>query len=34
MKLLDLLNEEDDVQMVFTNAEMSDDVAARLNPEE
>ena len=34
MKLLDLLNEEDDVQMVFTNAEMSDEVAAKLNPEE
>ena len=34
MKLLDLLNEEDDVQMVFTNADMSDEVAAKLNPEE
>ena len=34
MKLLDLLNEEDDVQMVFTNAEMSDEVALLLNPEE
>ena len=34
MKLLDLLNEEDDVQSVFTNAEMSDEIAAKLNPEE
>ena len=34
MKLLDLLNEEDDVQMVFTNADMSDEIAATLNSEE
>ena len=34
MKLVDLLDEDDDVQVVFTNAEFSDDVAARLNPEE
>jgi transcriptional/translational regulatory protein YebC/TACO1 len=34
MKLLDLLNEEDDVQMVFTNADMSDEIAAKLNPGE
>ncbi len=34
MKLVDLLDEDDDVQVVFTNAEFSDGVAARLNPEE
>ena len=34
MKLVDLLDEDDDVQVVFTNADFSDDVAARLNPEE
>jgi YebC/PmpR family DNA-binding regulatory protein len=34
MKLVDLLDEDDDVQVVFTNAEFSDAVAARLNPEE
>jgi YebC/PmpR family DNA-binding regulatory protein len=34
MKLVDALDEDDDVQSVFTNAEFSDEVAARLNPEE
>ena len=34
MKLVDALDEDDDVQNVFTNADMSDDVVARLNPEE
>ncbi|MDE2383765.1 MAG: YebC/PmpR family DNA-binding transcriptional regulator [Alphaproteobacteria bacterium] len=34
MKLVDALDEDDDVQNVFTNAEFSDDVAAKLNPEE
>ena len=34
MRLVDTLDEDDDVQHVFINAEFSDDVAARLNPEE
>ncbi|MDE2445734.1 MAG: YebC/PmpR family DNA-binding transcriptional regulator [Alphaproteobacteria bacterium] len=34
MKLVDMLDEDDDVQVVFTNADMSDDVAAKLNPPE
>ena len=34
MKLVDALDEDDDVQNVFTNAEMSDEVAAKLNPPE
>ncbi len=34
MKLVDALEEDDDVQNVFTNVEFSDDVAAKLNPEE
>jgi YebC/PmpR family DNA-binding regulatory protein len=34
MKLVDALDEDDDVQNVFTNAEFSDEVAARLNPPE
>ena len=34
MKLVDALDEDDDVQNVFTNAEFSDEVAAKLNPEE
>jgi YebC/PmpR family DNA-binding regulatory protein len=34
MKLVDGLDEDDDVQHVFTNVEFSDDVAAKLNPEE
>jgi YebC/PmpR family DNA-binding regulatory protein len=34
MKLVDGLDEDDDVQHVFTNVEFSDEVAAKLNPEE
>jgi len=34
MKLVDMLEEDDDVQHVFINAEFSDDVAAKLNPPE
>ena len=34
MKLVDALDEDDDVQNVFTNAEFSDEVAALLNPPE
>jgi transcriptional/translational regulatory protein YebC/TACO1 len=34
MKLVDALDEDDDVQNVFTNADMSDEVAAKLNPGE
>jgi len=34
MKLVDALDEDDDIQNVFTNVEMSDEVAAKLNPEE
>jgi len=34
MKLVDMLEEDDDVQHVFTNAEFSDEVAAKLNPPE
>ena len=34
MKLVDVLEEDDDVQHVFTNAEFSDEVAAKLNPPE
>ncbi len=34
MKLVDGLDEDDDVQHVFTNVEFSDNVAAKLNPEE
>ncbi len=34
MKLVDALDEDDDVQNVFINAEFSDDVAAKLNPPE
>jgi YebC/PmpR family DNA-binding regulatory protein len=34
LKLVDMLDEDDDVQVVFTNADMSDDVAAKLNPPE
>jgi YebC/PmpR family DNA-binding regulatory protein len=33
MKLVDTLDEDDDVQNVFTNADIPDDVLARLNPE-
>jgi YebC/PmpR family DNA-binding regulatory protein len=34
MKLVDMLDEDDDVQMVFSNADIPDDVMAKLNPEE
>ena len=34
MRLVDTLDEDDDVQNVFINAEFSDDVAAKLNPPE
>ena len=34
MKLVDTLDEDDDVQHVFINAEFSDDVAAKLHPAE
>lgn len=34
MKLVDALDEDDDIQVVFTNADIPDDVMARLNPEE
>jgi YebC/PmpR family DNA-binding regulatory protein len=34
MKMVDALDEDDDVQNVFTNADMSDEVAAKLNPPE
>jgi YebC/PmpR family DNA-binding regulatory protein len=34
MKLVDALDEDDDVQHVFTNADISDEVMAKLNPEE
>jgi YebC/PmpR family DNA-binding regulatory protein len=33
MKLVDTLDEDDDVQNVFTNADIPDDVMAKLNPE-
>jgi YebC/PmpR family DNA-binding regulatory protein len=33
MKLVDALDEDDDVQNVFTNADIPDDVLAKLNPE-
>jgi YebC/PmpR family DNA-binding regulatory protein len=33
MKLVDALDEDDDVQNVFTNADIPDDVMAKLNPE-
>ncbi len=33
-RLVDTLDEDDDVQNVFINAEFSDDVAAKLNPPE
>jgi YebC/PmpR family DNA-binding regulatory protein len=33
LKLVDTLDEDDDVQNVFTNADIPDDVMARLNPE-
>jgi transcriptional/translational regulatory protein YebC/TACO1 len=31
MKLVDALDEDDDVQNVFTNVDMPDEIAARLN---
>ena len=34
MRLVDTLDEDDDVQHVFINAEFSDDIAAKLNPPE
>mgnify|MGYP001793445022 CR=1 FL=1 len=34
MRLVDTLDEDDDVQNVFINVEFSDDVAAKLNPPE
>jgi YebC/PmpR family DNA-binding regulatory protein len=34
MKLVDMLDEDDDVQVVFSNADIPDDVMAKLNPEE
>jgi YebC/PmpR family DNA-binding regulatory protein len=34
MKLVDMLDEDDDVQHVYTNVDIPDDVMARLNPEE
>ena len=34
MKLVDTLDEDDDVQNVFINAEFSDDVSAKLHPPE
>ena len=34
MRLIDTLDDDDDVQHVFINAEFSDDVAAKLNPPE
>jgi YebC/PmpR family DNA-binding regulatory protein len=34
MKLIDMLDEDDDVQVVFSNVDIPDDVMARLNPEE
>jgi YebC/PmpR family DNA-binding regulatory protein len=34
MKLVDVLDEDDDVQNVFTNADIPDDVMAKLNPED
>ena len=34
MRLVDTLDEDDDVQNVFINAEFSDEVAAKLNPPE
>jgi YebC/PmpR family DNA-binding regulatory protein len=34
MKLVDGLDEDDDVQNVFTNVDIPDDVAAKLNPPE
>ncbi len=33
MKLIDMLDEDDDVQVVFSNADIPDDVMAQLNPE-
>jgi YebC/PmpR family DNA-binding regulatory protein len=33
MKLVDTLDEDDDVQNVFTNADIPDEVMAKLNPE-
>ncbi len=33
MKLVDALDEDDDVQNVFTNADIPDDILAKLNPE-
>lgn len=33
MKLIDMLDEDDDVQVVFSNADIPDDVMALLNPE-
>jgi YebC/PmpR family DNA-binding regulatory protein len=34
MKLIDMLDEDDDVQVVFSNADIPDDVMAKLYPEE
>ncbi|MBG1230867.1 YebC/PmpR family DNA-binding transcriptional regulator [Aestuariivirga litoralis] len=33
MKLIDALDEDDDVQHVFTNADIPEEIAAKLNPE-
>ena len=33
MKLVDALDEDDDVQVVFSNADISDEIMAALNPE-
>jgi transcriptional/translational regulatory protein YebC/TACO1 len=33
MKLVDSLDEDDDVQVVFSNADIPDDVMAKLNGE-
>ena len=34
MDFIDILNEDDDVQRVITNADIADDVLAQLNPDE